>query len=102
MFVRNKTYLSQASNLNPKIYIENNDYYNSQLLYAFDQFSYWKYYTVNRFEGRIDLIAEDIYGSSEYYWILLYCNKINNSDIKRGMELRYIPIDQLNQILASI
>lgn len=106
MFKRTESY-ALSSDLNPLRYIENTelaglDLANSTLLYMLDKETEYLEYTITRYERRIDLISIDIYGSSDYSWIVMYTNRIKISELVRGVKLKYIPINRLQVILSSI
>lgn len=105
MFTRSKNYSNSNNVISPDRFIEViddiNDIANSQLLYMLDQETERLSYTITRFEHRIDLIANEIYGSEKYSWVLLYLNRISVSDLTRHTVLRYIPIDRLKVIIQS-
>jgi len=101
MFSRNQQYI-KTNEIDPKLFIDGNDYRNSSLLNYVNEYVNWKYYLVTQYERRIDLISKYLYGNESYSWILLYMNKIKNDDIIRGMKLRYIPLDNLLNFISRI
>ena len=106
MYTRTKSVLI-SNNISPDRFIEDKggvpDISNSSLLYYLDKSENRKIYTVTRYEHRIDLISEDIYGKPDYSWILMYINRIRSIDeIVLGKDLEYIPTDSLNYLFKSI
>ena len=100
MFKR-KTEYAKSNNISPEIFIENNDYANSELLWKLDQFTGHKYFTITKHEHRIDLIAKEIYGDEKYSWILMYINRVSLNDLVRRKVLKVIPKDELTKIINS-
>lgn len=84
-------------------YIEGFDVYNARLLDLLknDDIN-WQEYTIGTFEYRPDLIAKDIYGSSNYVGILMISTALSLSDFKKGTVIRYIPKSVIDSILLNI
>jgi len=101
MFTRQSTYL-KTNKVSSELFIQGTDYNNAELLYKIDHTEDRETYRVTKYERRIDLIAEDIYGDKSYYWLLLYMNKINNNNIVRNTELSYIPLNRLTAIINNL
>lgn len=106
MYKRSSSYLI-SNDINPLRYIENTelaglDLANSTLLYMIDNETEYEQYTVTRYERRIDLIAQEVYGNTNYSWLLMYINRIDVNDIVRGVKLNYIPYTRLEAILSMI
>lgn len=59
----------------------------------------WNTYTVTKFHGRPDLLANDIYGDSAFAGFLMFVNNKRAEDFKIGDKIRYITISDLEQIL---
>ena len=94
--------LIKSNNVSPEIFIEGNDYANSELLWKLDQFNDYKTFTITKHEYRIDLISEEIYGDEKYSWILMYINRVSIQELVRHKVLNYIPIDKLDNIIATV
>lgn len=105
MYKRVKTYIS-SSEVSPDRFIESindiPDYANSTLLYKLDEEDTRSEYTITKYERRIDLIANEIYGNEKYSWILMYLNRVTVNELVRGKVLEYIPMTTLENILRSI
>lgn len=105
MYTRTKTY-AKDNNVEITRFVETldgvPDIGNSTLLYRLDRASTKNTYTITKYEGRIDLIAREIYGNEKFSWILLYTNRIGVNDLKRGLVLEYIPFQELQSILNEI
>jgi hypothetical protein len=87
-------------------YVENidgiPDLSNSTLLYMLDNETEREPYKITKYENRIDLISEDIYGDSKYSWILMYINRIGIGDLTLGKVIYKIPQDNLTSIFRMI
>nr|DAK84273.1 MAG TPA: hypothetical protein [Caudoviricetes sp.] len=106
MYTRSKSVLASNS-VSSDRYIEDKggvpDIANSTLLYYLDNCSERNIYTITKYEGRIDLISEEIYTKPEYSWILMYTNRITSLDeLTLGRDIEYIPMNKLNAIFKSI
>jgi hypothetical protein len=92
---------SSGGDLN--LYIEDYDQFNSELLYKLDSCKSLYTYKITKFDKRIDLITNDIYGkSTNFSWVILYINKCDIDDLVRGRTIKYIPFDVLNDIINTI
>ena len=106
MYTRTKSVLASNS-LSLDRYVERKDgvpdIANSTLLYYLDRYEDRKRYTITRYEYRMDLIAEDIYGKSDYSWILMYINRITSlGELILGKQIEYIPMGGLDYIFRSL
>jgi len=60
-------------------------------------------YVVVDEEGRPDLLSHRIYGSTQYWWILLvYNNLVSPFDVQSGMTIRYPSIDDLEALFFKL
>lgn len=82
--------------------ISANDVQNSEFLYLVDHRQNFKTYTVTRFEHRFDLISKDIYGTTDYAWLIQYINRISAEKVLRGTRLLYLSQSDIQDILATI
>lgn len=105
MYTRTKEYI-KSDDVDIIRYVENinsiPDLANSTLLSRLDDCDELKDYEITKYEGRIDLISEDIYGDHKYSWILLYINRVGVGDLVRGRILKYIPIKYLKGIFDNV
>lgn len=101
MFGRTKEYM-KSNNTEVDIFIQGQEYNNSELLYKLDKVTEYEVYTITKYEHRIDLISNDIYGDSKYSWILMYINRIGLDELVRGTNIKYIPLTSLNKIINGI
>lgn len=84
-------------------YIEGHDVFNSSLLRKLNDPSLVKVkYMITKYEYRPDLIAQDIYGSTEYCGLLMAQCHISVDSYTRGFVLNIIPKDVLDNIIMSI
>lgn len=101
MYRRNKEYI-KSNNASPELFVEDQDYSNSELLYKLDLVTEFSLFTITKNEHRIDLISKEIYGDDKYSWILMYVNRISVDELIKGVTLKYIPLDTLKRILSSL
>lgn len=105
MFTRTQDY-SINSNNTPNRFIESingvDDIANSTLLYRLDREVTRRQYTVTKYEHRWDLIANELYGSVSYSWILEYTTRIPESQLVRGVTFEYIPLATMKSIISSV
>ena len=60
-------------------------------------------YLVQREEGRPELLAFNIYGNVQYWWVLLYYNDIlEPDDLKVGLTINYPSIEDLEDLFFSM
>lgn len=84
-------------------YIEGHDVYNSKILRdlanpALNKISYM----ITRYEYRPDLIAKDIYGSTDYTGLLMAQCRISVEGYVRGAVLRIVSKDTLDSIIKNL
>ena len=84
-------------------YIQENDVYNSKLLFLLsDPTIEREEYEIIVYQYRPDKIAEDFYGDSSYEGLLILQAAIPLSSYTKGTILRLIPKDTLDLILSSL
>ena len=92
-----------GSNLyNLKNYIEGDDIYNSKFLYLFHNLPAKGIYTINRFEYRIDLISQDMYGSTDYSDLILFYNNVSTDDLTIGKFLSKFDLADLDRLILTL
>lgn len=101
MFGRNKFFI-RSSSVSASLFVEGNDVANSELYYLLDNCIDRQTYTVTKYEHRLDLIAQDIYGSTDYAWIIQYLNRISNEEVLKGKVLEYIPLTTLENLIIIV
>jgi hypothetical protein len=103
MFTRTSSY-ARTNNAEVDIFVQDQEYCNSELLYKLDQVTEYSEFKITKHEHRIDLISEDIYGehNSKYAWILMYINRISVDELKLGKVIRYIPLKDLINLINRI
>ena len=84
-------------------YISGSDVYNSKLIELLkDPGLEREEYEITTFEYRPDLIAQDVYGSTNYEGLLMIQTGTTLINYKRGETLMLIPKDSLDSLLRSI
>ena len=84
-------------------YIQENDVYNSKLLFLLsDPTIEREEYEIIVYQYRPDKIAEDFYGDSSYEGLLILQAAIPLSSYTKGTILHLIPKDTLDLILSSL
>lgn len=83
-------------------YIEDNDVFNSYMVRRLNDPSLVRTsYVVTRYEYRPDLIARDIYGSTDYTGILMSQCRISSGSYRRGTVLRIISKTDVDNIIKE-
>ena len=80
-------------------YVNENDPFNSYLLYILPSIDTTNY-TITKYAGRIDLLAEEIFGDSLFYSILIFLNPYSKFEIKEI--IRIITKDELSKIFQNV
>lgn len=80
-------------------YIDITDPYNSFLIYILSTIQTIDY-TITKFAGRVDLIAEDVFDDPMYYPILIFLNPYSNFELKEIINI--ISKDQLRIVFQNI
>lgn len=102
MYTKVKQFV-KSSKPSPENYMKGSDNKNnSLLLYKLDNYEDLSYYTITKYEHRIDLISMELYDTAEYSWILLYLNKISIADLTLDRVIYYIKLSDLKQLINSI
>jgi hypothetical protein len=84
-------------------YISGSDVYNSKLIELLkDPGLEREEYEITTFEYRPDLIAQEVYGSTNYEGLLMIQTGTTLINYKRGETLMLIPKDSLDSLLRSI
>lgn len=93
-----------TSNINDlSNYIEGYDVYNSKLLRLLNDPGTHKVdYLITSYDYRPDLIAKDIYGSTDYTGLLMHQCCISLTDYRRGVYLKVIPKEELDKLIKSL
>lgn len=80
-------------------YIDITDPYNSFLIYILSMIESTDY-TITKFAGRVDLIAEEIFDDPMYYPILVFLNPYSIFELKEVINV--ISKDQLRIVFQNI
>lgn len=63
---------------------------NSYFLYKLPLLHAVGYYTIRKEENRPDLLSYNIYGETQYWWILMWYNHfLKPQDLKNGVLIKY-------------
>lgn len=73
--------------------------YSTDIIHTLSNNDKWNVYTVTKYHGRPDMIANDIYGDSGYAGFLMFVNNKRSEDFKIGDKIRYISISNLEKII---
>lgn len=105
MFRRNTEFI-RSGTLATSVFVQSSDkgddVQNSELYYMLDHHPNFKEYTITKFEHRIDLISNDIYGDTKYAWVLMYLNRISLDKLLKGVKIKYITKSDLQEILSTL
>jgi hypothetical protein len=84
-------------------YISGCDVYNSKLIEQLrDPSLPREQYEIKTFEYRPDLIAQEVYGSTDYEGLLMIQTGSTLTNFKKGTTLTLIPKSNLDSLLRSI
>ena len=84
-------------------YISGYDVYNSKLIEQLrDPSLPREQYEIKTFEYRPDLIAKEVYGSTDYEGLLMIQTGSTLTNFKKGVTLMLIPKSNLDSLLRSI
>ena len=84
-------------------YISGYDVYNSKLIEQLKDPSLPReQYEIKTFEYRPDLIAQEVYGSTDYEGLLMIQTGSTLTNFKKGTTLTLIPKSNLDSLLRSI
>lgn len=54
-------------------------------------------------DNRPDLISFDVYGTTQYYWVIMVYNGLQSfTDVKHGMELTYPSLNSLDDYFFNL
>jgi hypothetical protein len=101
MFIKQKV-ITSSTNL-MSYYIEGRDTYNSKLLRELTNPKYNRMkYVIDTFEYRPDLIAQEVYGSTDFQGLLMFQCKLKIEDYVKGKILYLIPGTLLSSIIDNL
>jgi hypothetical protein len=95
-FIRTNMYTKQITNGIDELDISNN------IMDLFKVTKPLRYYQVGRYEDqRPDLICDNIYGNTDYWWILVQFNDIVDvfTELKEGMVLKVPSVKDINEFI---
>ena len=83
--------------------IDNYDPLTSNMLFKLKDIPVGGRYVISGEEGRPDLISYRIYGDVQYWWLLMFYNKIlDPEDLINGMVLQYPDADELDTFYFTL
>lgn len=101
MYTRNNKVSSSIDDI--VNYIEGTDVYNSKLIEILRDPSLPREdYEIKTYEYRPDLIAKDIYGSTDYEGLLMVQTGSTLTNFSKGTTLSVIPKTNLDSLLRSL
>ena len=75
---------------------------NSYMLYAIPKLPLSGYYTITTQEKRPDLISYELYGDTQYWWIILWYNHLSNPmQLVTGLTIGYPNINNLEALYMN-
>lgn len=75
---------------------------NSYMLYQIPLLSSIGTYTIRKEEKRPDLLAYNIYGDTQYWWVLMWYNSLYSvDDLRVGLEINYPSISAIEQLYLN-
>lgn len=78
------------------------DSLNSYMLYQIPLLQTIGYYTLRTEMNRPDMLAYNIYGDTQYWWVLMwYNNLLKPQDLKAGMKIKYPSLSAIEQLYMT-
>ena len=78
------------------------DCLNSYMLYQIPKLPAVGYYTIRREVNRPDLLSYNLYGDTQYWWIILwYNNMVKPQDLKAGIVIKYPSLSNVEQLYMN-
>lgn len=75
---------------------------NSYFMYEIPKLPTIGYHTVRTEEHRPDMLSFNIYGDTQYWWVLMWYNHMMKpQDIKVGVQVRYPSLSSLEQLYLN-
>lgn len=60
-------------------------------------------YLISDDAGRADMVSYNVYGDTQYWWLLLtYNNLIRNEELRAGMTINLFSLDDLSNLFFSL
>lgn len=94
--------ISRSENSDFTGYVNKDDIFNSELLYRVNEINQFTYYQITRFSGRVDLISQEIYNSTNYVWLLLLINRMTSEEFVEGKKIKFIPRRIIDSITNNL
>lgn len=84
-------------------FTDNYDPLSSGFVSSLKSISMGGLYTITKEDGRPDLISNNIYGDTQYWWILmLYNDYVIVEDFKIGEQIKYPSLTELEDLYFSL
>ena len=78
------------------------DSLNSYLLYQIPSLPVAGYYTLRKEQNRPDILSYNIYGDTQYWWILLWYNHfLKPQDLKSGIKIKFPSLSAIEQLYLN-
>jgi len=78
------------------------DSLSSYMLYQIPMLPIAGYYTLRTEENRPDMLAFNIYGDTQYWWVLMwYNNFLKPQDLKVGVKIKYPSMSAIEQLYMA-
>lgn len=75
---------------------------NSYLLYQIPLLPIVGTYTIRKEENRPDLLSYNLYGDTQYWWIILWYNSLYKpEDLKVGVKINYPSLSNIEQLYMN-
>lgn len=72
---------------------------NSYFLYRIPKLPLAGYYVVRKEIGRPDMLSYNLYGDTQYWWILMwYNNMLKPQDLTSGITIKYPTLSNIEQL----
>lgn len=84
-------------------FTDNFDPVTSEFLQRVTQLKIGGTYTIRGEDARPDTVSQELYGNTQYWWILMFYNGITRIDnITNGLEIRYPDSDELEDLYFTL
>ena len=78
------------------------DCLTSYFLYQIPQLPIYGYYKIKVEENRPDLLSFNLYGDTQYWWIIMWYNHfLSPYDLTVGKEIKYPSLSNINQMYVN-
>ena len=75
---------------------------NSYMLLQIPRLQTVGIYTIRKEENRPDILSWNLYGDTQYWWVLIWYNSILHPyDLKNGVQIKYPSLSALEQLYTN-